>query len=371
MNTPNTALTGRERVRLTMARQRSDGVPVMPQICHPHAVSVLCGDYRRGIAEIIESPRRQYDLMLAVAQHYQVDGVRLFWLSRPLRVHDDNEQMIAMDPDTGQRIGRVDILGGGKVLLDQPVIAIEGLDDVQKIEPVRCETLMGTGSFDHLTRATAEAHKLGLFVASSPSGFTVNYLADCRGRQQALIDLAIAPELVNRVMDVALGNAIEHARALVQSGVDALYIGDPSASSSLISPDHFEQFCLPRFQLFCNELHQCDVLVYIHICGNSNPILEMMADTGADCVEPLDPLGGVDVAEAKQRIGDRVALMGGLNTLTLLQGSPEQVYDEAMACCRAGGTNGGYILAAGDMVPDRAPEENVLAMIKAARDFSP
>ncbi|OHB80635.1 MAG: hypothetical protein A2V98_10595 [Planctomycetes bacterium RBG_16_64_12] len=40
------------------------------------------------------------------------------------------------------------------------------------------------------------------------------------------------------------------------------------------------------------------VLTYLHICGNSTQILELMADTGVDCIEPLDPLGGVDVADA-------------------------------------------------------------------------
>ena len=127
---------------------------------------------------------------------------------------------------------------------------------------------------------------------------------------------------------------------------------------------------VPTMPQICHP-HAVHVLEedYLHICGNSNPILEMMADTGADCVEPLDPMGGVEVADAKRRIGKRVALMGGLSPLTLLNGSPEQVFEEATACCRAGGLDGGYILAAGDMVPDRSPEENVLAMVQAARDF--
>ena len=51
----------------------------------------------------------------------------------------------------------------------------------------------------------------------------------------------------------------------------------------------------------------------------------MLADTGAHAVEPLDPLGGVSVADAKRRIGGRVALMGGVNTLTLAHGTPEEV----------------------------------------------
>ena len=366
----NTVMTGRQRMRTAMSRQRADRVPTMPQICHSHAVHVLCKDFRRGIADIIKYPRHQYDLMLEIARHYGVDGLRLFVLQKPLQVHDDGEQMIATDPQTGRRVGVVDTLGGGKVVPDQPDIVIENADDVSKIGRSRCEDLLETDPFGHLAEATAEAHKHGLFVASSPPGFTVNFLSACRGRQQALMDLMESPELAHRTMDAAVAVAIEHARALVQCGVDALYIGDPSSSASLISPRHFEEFCLPRFRLFCDELHKLDVLIYIHICGNSNPILEMMADTGTDCVEPLDPLGGVDAADAARRIGHRVALMGGVNTLTMLQGSPQQVYDESVACCRAAGVNGGYILAAGDMVPDMAPEENVRAMVRAAKDFS-
>ena len=363
------SLTGRERMRRAMSRQLPDRVPTMPQICHPHAVHVLCDDYRKGIAEIVEHPRQQHRLMLQIAQRYGVDGIRLFRLADPLRVHDDGKQMIAVDPGTGERVGRVDLQGGGHVVPDRPPIVVETADDVGAIPQTTCEELLGQKPFADLAKSVSEAHDLGLFVASVPLGFTVNALSDYRGRQQALIDLAIAPELAEQIMDAALVGAIESGRALVKCGVDALYVGDPLTSASVISPAHFQRFCLPRLRLFCEELHKSDVLIYLHICGNSSPILEMMADTGADCVEPLDPLGGVDIADAKRRIGHRVALMGGVNTLTLLNGSPEEVYQEASDCCRAAAADGGYILAAGDMVPDRSPEENILALIRAANDF--
>lgn len=351
---------------MAMARQRPDRVPTMPQICHPHAILVLSDDYRKGLAESIEHPQWQYDALLEIAQHYRVDGLRLFALSEPFRIHDDGDEMIAIDPGTGNRIGRVDVLGGGHVVRDRPQTVVDTIEDVKHIARVRSEDLLKKESFGHLRAATEKAHQLGLFVASAPPGFTVNSVAEYRGRQQALMDLAVDQDLAHRIMDVALANAIEHARALVACGVDALYIGDPLASSSVISPRHFEQLCLPRFRLFCSELHQHDSLIYLHICGNSRPILEMMADTGVDCIEPLD---GVDVADAKQRVGVRVALMGGVNTLALLNASPDQVYQEATACCRAGGSNGGYVLAAGDMVPDRTPQANVHALVQAAKDF--
>ena len=109
------------------------------------------------------------------------------------------------------------------------------------------------------------------------------------------------------------------------------------------------------------------MIIYIHVCGNSNPILEMLADTGAHTVEPLDPLGGVSVADAKRRIGDRVALMGGLNTLTLAHGTPDEVRAEAIQKCREGGPHG-YVLAAGDMVPPTTSLDNLRAMVQVAKD---
>lgn len=356
-------------MRTAMAGGRPDRVPTMPQICHPHAIRVLADDYRKGIAETIERPSRQYEVTLEIAEHYGVDGMRLFALPDPLHVRADGEEMIAVDPETDRRVGRVDLLGGGRVIPDEREIVVETLEDVKRIPRVRCEELLEREAFGHLQAATSEAHRLGFFVATAPPGFTVNSLAECRGRQRALMDLAVELELAGRVMDVALGNAIEHGKASVECGVDGLYIGDPLASSSVISPRHFEEFCLPRFRLFCEEFCQRDVVLYLHVCGDCRPILEMMADTGVDCVEPLDPLGGVEVADAKRRIGGRVALMGGVNTLTLLGGSPEKVYEEATACCRGGGSEGGYVLAAGDMVPDGTPAENVRAMVRAARGF--
>jgi MtaA/CmuA family methyltransferase len=276
--------------------------------------------------------------------------------------------MTAVDPATGKRLGRIDVLGGGGLIRDHPIFPVESLDDLKKIPRPHSEELLAFRPFISLRQAVEKAKKR-FFVASSPGPFTVNYVSERRGREQALMDLVTEPGLAKKIMDVGLEIAIEKAKALVKCGVDALYIGDPSASASLISPTQFKEFCLSRFRTFCDELHKYGVLIYLHICGNASPIREMMADTGADCLEPLDPLGGVSVADAKRRVGHRVALMGGVNTLTLLNGSPAAVYEEALGCCRAGGADGGYILAAGDMVPDFTPEENVRSLVQAAKDY--
>jgi len=209
---------------------------------------------------------------------------------------------------------------------------------------------------------TARNRVPNLFVASSPAGFTMNTYNILRGREQAMYDFFERPQFVSAVMEMQAEMGIQRAERLLETGIDALYIGDPSASASLISPAHFKQFCYPGFRTFCDHFKDRDILIYLHICGNSSPILEMMADTGTDCVEPLDPLGGVSVADAKNRVGERVALMGGLNTLTLSGGTAEEVRAEAVLKCAEGGPHG-YILAAGDMVPPTTSMENLRAMV--------
>ena len=188
-----------------------------------------------------------------------------------------------------------------------------------------------------------------------------------RGRAQGMMDFYDRPDFVRAVMDIQAEEAIRQGERLLATGIDTFYIGDPSASGSLISPAHFEQFCLPAYRKFCRHFRDRDVLLYIHICGNSNGLLDMLAATGVHAVEPLDPLGGVSVADAKRRIGGRVALMGGLNTLTLATGTPDQVRAEAIRKCREGGPHG-YVLAAGDMVPPLTSLANLHAMVEVSRD---
>ncbi len=151
------SMTGRERMRLAMRRQRPDRVPTMPQLCHPHAIHVLREDYRRGIAETIERPTLCHELALEIAELYGVDGLRLFPTSDPMHVVDQNDELIAVSPRTGQRIGHVDLHGGGHVVLDEAVLPVESADDLNKLPRVRCETLMQSSALEDLANTTDRA----------------------------------------------------------------------------------------------------------------------------------------------------------------------------------------------------------------------
>lgn len=357
--------TPRALMRAAMRRIPTPRIPCMPQICHDTPVRLYAaddgGDWIDGMARCIENPDHVYDNVIRLVNDINCDGLRLFVKPESARVRRVGDMLITLD-ESGHRTGVVDLEGGGGLIADQPPPPIETVADAER----RCARMVTRFSSDTLERLRSARERVAdRFVASSPLGLTMNTYTLLRGREQAMVDLFDRPDFVHAVMGVQLAAAIEQSERLLGTGIDAFYIGDPAASASLISPTHFETFCLPVYQDFCRHFKERDVLIYIHVCGRSGPILEMLADTGADAVEPLDPLGGVSVADAKRRIGQRVALMGGVNTLTLATGTPAEVRAESVQVCREGGPHG-YILAAGDMVPPCTSLANLQALVNVA-----
>ena len=359
-------MNSRELMAAVMRRQPTPRIPTMPQICHDVAVRIYAEvdgrDWIDGMKRCLEDPSAIYDYTIRLVQETGCDGLRLFVKPEPLRIGRAGDDLIAFDPHTGDRVGKIDLHGGGHLVPDRPAPPIEILADAKAATDAMVADFTDE-KIELLRQARARVpHR---FVAGAPGGITLDTYTALRGREQSYMDLIERPDYVHAVLDMQVEAVIQRGERLLTADVDVFYIGDPAASASLISPRHFETFCMAPYRKFVEHFKSRDILIYMHICGNSKPILEMMADTGVHVIEPLDPLGGVSVADAKRRVGHRVALMGGVNTVTLSQGTPEEVRAEAIQKCREGGPFG-YILAAGDMIPPDTSMANLRAMVDVA-----
>ena len=115
-----------------------------------------------------------------------------------------------------------------------------------------------------------------------------------------------------------------------------LHNGDSLASCNVISPTTYRKYAWPsQVKVFeAWAAHGIDRKL-LHICGDSTRVLDDYASTGADLVEIDD---AVDMAVAKERIGERVALVGNVHTVVeLLQGTPESVAAASQRCIDAAG----------------------------------
>jgi uroporphyrinogen decarboxylase len=161
-----------------------------------------------------------------------------------------------------------------------------------------------------------------------------------------------------------------HAR----TGADAVLMSSAYAGGGFISPRDYRRFVLPAeaAAIVAFKNAHPDVPVYTHTCGLLGDRLELLEETGTGGIDTLDPppLGDVDLADAKQRVGTRLFLKGNVDPVhTVLRGTPAECREDARRRLAIAMEGGGYILSTACSVPPHAPPENVNALSLAAEDY--
>jgi MtaA/CmuA family methyltransferase len=167
------------------------------------------------------------------------------------------------------------------------------------------------------------------------------------GVQEFLMLLMDEPALAHRVLDFLTEIVIAFGLAQVQAGAPMIGAGD--AAASLISPALYRDFALPYEQRVCGAIHDAGALVKLHVCGNTNALLNDMVRCGADLFN-VDHM--VDLARAVKVYGGAgKCLKGNLNPVAdMLQATPGQCLTRALQCLTAA-RDQAYMLSAGCEVP--------------------
>lgn len=167
-------------------------------------------------------------------------------------------------------------------------------------------------------------------------------------------------EMVNSLLDKLAGVLIEIIRVYRQAGADYISVREMGAGPDILSPPMFESLILPHLKRIFAEIESPNVL---HMCGDTNSIIEMMAVPKADAISVEKKN---DVGETRRKLGPRVLIFGDLDGYAVLaRGTPDAV-DKAVKEAIDAGVNA--IWPGCDIWPD-APRENIEAMIAAARKY--
>ena len=277
------------------------------------------------------------------------------------------EDLVQTDRRSGRVEGRFDVQGGGKLIPVEEPAPIRDLEQAAAITWPSADALIADGCMDAAREVAERAHEKGLFVVGMAGGQTINPLVEkVGGTEAALLTLVDQPELANAIMDAGTAASIELGRAFARIGVDGLYVGDSYASGSVISPAMYETFCAPRYTRAAQAARAKGLLVYAHCCGDYNPLLRILKHEPLHGMEGMDPTSGMTVAHTREVLGDAMCLIGGVSCLSLLQGTPEGVRAEALACIRDGGPR--YVLGSACAVPRFSPAANLKALAQAAFD---
>jgi len=168
------------------------------------------------------------------------------------------------------------------------------------------------------------------------------------------------PAVVDKLLDKTAQMVIELSKIYRDAGADYFTVREMGAGTDILSPAMFKKLVQPHLAQVFAAIESPNVL---HICGDTNAIVDQMATCGADAVSVEEKNR---VAETRQKLGPDVLIFGniaGYNTLA--EGKPEDV-DRAVKEAIGNGVDA--IWPGCDIWPT-APKENMLALMRAAEKY--
>lgn len=334
-------MTGRERITRAIRGERTDSLPLIP-ISMMAAAAEIGEPYGRYILDARVHARGQ----AAFAGRYDIDHVSV--ISCPTTEAAD--------------------LGAAIIYYDDQPPAIDEahalLADKKRLASLRVPD-PGAGRRMSKRLETVRLLKEAVGREKLVEGWVEGPLAqscDLRGINTVMLDFYDDPQFLRDLMAFVFELEITFARAQVAAGADIIGVGD--AAASLVGPAIYRDFVWDYEKKYVAALHRLGVPVRLHICGNINALLPMLADVGADILD-LDWM--VPVGEARRHTGPSQLLSGNIDPVAVLyQGTPGSVTRGLEECFeQAGGAR--YAACAGCEIPRGTSPANLEAMRRFAR----
>ena len=156
------------------------------------------------------------------------------------------------------------------------------------------------------------------------------------------------PDFVRRMIKYYETLYLAAVHAAADAGMPAFVYSDDMGykSGPQTSPRVLDEFFGPSLRRVADEAHRRGLKIIIHSCGNIYQLLDLFVDWGFDGVHSLEPTAGIDLAEVKRRVGDRMCVFGNLDISHVLSHGTRQEVEQAVKhALKVAGQDGGFIMA--------------------------
>jgi len=194
----------------------------------------------------------------------------------------------------------------------------------EQVKIVRADDVCRDGQLDQLGAAVAaygDAH----FILRDGGAGALALCTHYFGMANTLAMLIEQPDLLDYLIAKSLEQAVETLRRLAKTGIDGVYSWEALGTAEMISPAHYERFCLPYRQAFVDEAHRLGMKVIVAFYGDVMDRLDLIAATGADALQAECAMKGYtnDIRVIAETIGDSMTLMANIDPYWQLERAAE------------------------------------------------
>jgi uroporphyrinogen decarboxylase len=341
-------MNGYERINAALSGKKPDKIPVIL-----HNFMMAAHEYGATMEEFRNSPRVIADSFIKSVEKYQLDAV-------------------LVDIDT------VTLAGAAGVPVDFPVHeaarshrgCLDTLEDLRTLKPVKLEDYKYVQVWLESVRMLKDHFKNEIFIRGNCDQAPFSLASMIRGSQNWMLDLMVAEEsLISGLLEYCTEITTGFIRLMAQTGADMVSNGDSVSGPEMISPEMYAKYALPYETKVVEVAHSLGKPYVLHICGNTDSILDKMLLTGADGLE-LDYK--TDAVKARDLMKDKTTFIGNIDPSGVLAlGSVENVQSKTRELLSIFSGVNRFILNSGCALPFTTPSENIRMMVETARIPNP
>lgn len=208
-------------------------------------------------------------------------------------------------------------------------------------------------------------------IGFSGSPWTLaTYMVEGKGGTDFLTTKKMAyarPDLLHHILETTAQTVIQYLNAQIAAGAQAVMIFDSWGGA--LSHNAYAEFSLNYMQKIVAGLTKTAegrTVPSIVFTKGGALWLEAQAEIGAEALG-LD--WTVDIGQARQRVGDKVALQGNMDPAILLS-TPEAIEKEVASILASYGHGHGHVFNLGHGITQWTPPENAAAFISAVHNLS-
>lgn len=339
-------MNGYERICAALKGEKPDKVPVML-----HNFLMAAREHGVTMEKYRNSPKVIAETFISAVDKYQYDG-------------------ILVDIDT------VTLAGAVGVKVDFPTDDaarshdgnIADLDDVFKLKPARVGDYKYIQIWLEAVRMLKDYYKDEIYIRGNCDQAPFSLASMMRGAQTWMLDLMMgSEEQITALLEYCTDATTQFINLMAQTGCDMVSNGDSPAGPAMISAEMYEKYALPYEKRIADAAHKNGLPYTLHICGNTDIILESMKKTESDAFE-LDYL--TDINKIYDLCNDSVTFIGNIDPSGVIAlGRVDDVKKKTLELLEIYKNSNRFILNAGCAIPPTTPSANLKAMIETARNF--
>jgi uroporphyrinogen decarboxylase len=332
-------VTGKERVYKALNRKEPDRVPTLEWSISPKVIKAMIGEPD----------------LIRFAKEMELDGVAL-------RIDE-----AATKVDDRHFIDEWGITRGS--YNEYPIPVGFPITTAQDLEKFKAPDPDAGFRFEKLMKAKAALPEHAIIarirdVFSQPR--------DLMGFEGFMMAFYLEQDMIKELMEICVNYSTRVAENMKETGIDIICIGDDIANNTglLIKPEMYRDIVKPYFNKLVANFKKLGYYVIKHSDGDIMSVVDDLIDSGIDCLDPIDPLGGMDIKYIKETYGHRIAIKGNIDCVhTLVDGSAEEVNTAVKRCIREASFGGGHIISSSNTIHSGINPENYRVFFEAVKNW--